>query len=109
MGKCECYVTTTDEKQEEWKQIFPDGKLPVRCPFPVGTFEHPMLKEPHQFYELAIERLTSEERKRLVAFISKKFNISEETVNKELDKQGCPIRAENTIAHWCDLHFRCVI
>jgi hypothetical protein len=111
MSKCECYVSAvSEERKKMFLEISDDGTIPIRCPVPAGTMTHPTLKQPVQFFEMAIERLTLDQRTRLIKQLARRFNLPETEIDRELDKQSCPVRWDSeVIVHWCNLHLRCVL
>ena len=110
-GKCECYVTgVTEERKKLFQEVCEDGRIPIRCPIPQGFMKHEKLQNPTAFFEMAIERLTEEQKQRLIKQLARRFGISEDEVKRELPKHGCPVRWDSEIVvHWCSLHVRCVL
>jgi hypothetical protein len=89
-------VTALDsERIAEWRAIFGTVTVPVRS----------MLKQEAVLegigqtlvYILDHERLSDEQRNRLVAYLAEKFKSLPSAVLDEMLERGIPIRAENTL------------
>lgn len=109
--KCACYVMLNSKRAPvELLEIFPDRRVPVKFPVLAGNMTHAKLSGAKAFYLVAVERLTKEQRDRTVKFMAAKFELDEDDVDRNLEKEGLPIRDEiiNTIS-WCPLHIRCVL
>lgn len=79
----------------DWIKVLGSREAELKHPLPaIGVFPGVGAKE---FYELDIAALTSEQRARLIAHLSERFQVPREEVESELDKVGCPILAEDII------------
>jgi len=109
MQKCECYAQATDPARlEMWKRIFPpDGRVPITCPVPVGRANLAGQEAP--FYLIDFDRVSPEEKSRLIKEMAVKFNLQEEEVAKEMDRHGTPVKADSVTVAWCHLHSRAVM
>ena len=100
----------TEERKKLFAEVFKDGKVPIRCPIPQGRMKHKKLDKPTAFFEMAIERLTKDQKERLIKQMARIFELSEDEVKKELPNHGCPVRSDSeVVVHWCNLHFRCIL
>jgi hypothetical protein len=104
LPNCECYAKATDsERQELWKRIFPpDGKVPITCPLPLGHANLAGQRSP--FFLIDFDRVTPDQRARLIDEMSKKFNLPRDEVESDIQKQGAPVKATDVLVSWCRIH-----
>lgn len=96
------FVATISEKSsryQEWLEVLGSNKVILKSPLP-----HRALL-PHgnaMVFDMDLEALTSEQRGRLIAHLSRKFDVPLAEVERDLDTIGCPILASEitiTIFH----------
>ena len=104
MKDCQCYAKAVDpQRQEMWKRIFPpDGKVPITCPIPVGRAN--LAGQEAEFYLIDLDRVGDDERKRLIAEIAERFNLSPLEVAQDIINRGAPVKAESVFVSWCKKH-----
>ncbi len=77
----------------DWRKVYGGTTVILKHPLPaIGEFPGVGAKE---FYELDLDALTEEQRARLIAHLSERFQLSLEEVQSELDTVGVPILAED--------------
>jgi len=89
-------VTVIDpDRAADWQTIFGRTTVAVQSPVPrrAELPGHPDTK----IYMLDLDALTSEETDRLVAFLTRRFNIAESDIARDLREQGVPILADDCI------------
>jgi hypothetical protein len=101
---CQCYAKAIDpQRQEMWKRIFPpDGKVPITCPIPVGRAN--LAGQEAEYYLVDFDRVSEDEKFRLITEISEKFNLSPLSVAQDIKSQGAPIKADGVLVTWCKIH-----
>jgi len=109
--KCNCYVTgATAERKKFFEAVCKDGKIPIVCPIPTEFLTHETLKGKVPMTKVALDRLSVEEKENLVREMMQRFKLSRQTVEKQLEEQGCPMRLDGSvIVVWCELHSRIVL
>lgn len=106
---CECYATISkeDPRAEIWKQVSPDGCMPLKHPL--------MVKNPHfpeymsLFYVGDADRLTQEQKEKMASLMAEKFKIPREEMLKSLATGQFHIKSNNISVVICELHTRCMI
>jgi len=99
-------VTVYDEeRRKDFEAVFGSATVPVLSPVPnraeLPGFDHPVL-----VYELDFERVTLEQRERLITHIAGKFGLRGSEVEAHLDEEGMPILASDCVAVVGDIrHF----
>ena len=94
-----------DDRREEFLKVFGTARVPVLSPFGKMA-ELPGFDEPQLVYELDLDRLMTEQRKRLVTHIAEKFGLCASEVEAHLDEEGMPILASGCVASGIDIrHF----
>ncbi len=109
MKDCQCYAKAVEtERQEMWKRIFPpEGKVPITCPLPMGKAK--LAGEEAEFYLVDFDRVSEDERARLIAEISEKFNLSPLSIAQDIKAQGCPVKVNSVLVSWCKMHSLAVL
>jgi len=115
MTDCDCYATATDSSRADmWKRIFPpDGKVPIVSPLPKGMGSFPdgegwKGRVKAEFYLVDFDRVTPEQKQRLIQEISRKFNQPESEVIKDIERQGAPIKGTDVMVSWCHRHMMAI-
>ena len=115
-GICTCTGKITDpERAARFAGIFPNDEIPIRYPILAGAgrVERNGRQETFEFYEVAIERFTEEQKQRVAVAVSK-AGFPHLTVDEVLRDMGnakmiIPLRADGVIVSWCELHVRCAL
>lgn len=90
-----CWAVLPDERREIFKEIFPDGKVPLKHPFPVrGQNNVPV-------YEGDPSKLTDEQKRRLAEIVARRFNLPISQILSDLNDGILPVRAEGVLVE-CD-------
>ena len=102
---CDCYaiISDRDPRSKMWKQIVPDGKIPLKHPLTRRT------RDGREFYEGDPSRLSEEQKRMLAELVSEKFGIPKEVILNDLRNGIMPILADNVIVHICEKHARCML
>lgn len=89
-------LSETSPRAEAWRAIYGrlDG-IPLQSVVPIAV--HVPVKGDTLAYLLDLERITPDERQRLIAHLAASFNYSRETVEQNLDQMGVPILVEDVI------------
>ena len=94
MGKdFKATIRQNSERAEAWREVFGSYEVPLRSPLPMRA-SAPGIAE-GLFYELDLQELSAEQRRRLITHIAQKFQIDEREVVETLDEVGCPILDED--------------
>ena len=94
-----------EDRRKDFETVFGSTTVPVLSPVP-ALAELPGFDEPQLVYELDLDRLMTEQRKRLVTHIAEKFGLCESEVEAGLDEEGMPILASGCVASGIDIrHF----
>lgn len=90
----EATIRESSPRAADWKRIF--GGLTVRLLSPVPILADSLTGR-RRFYHADVKALSSEQRGRLVAFISERFSVPPEEVELGLgdSKEGLPILDED--------------
>jgi len=90
------------DRREVFERVFGTATVPVMSPFPhlAGL---PGFDEPQLIYELDLERVTMEQRGRLVAYLVEKFGVDEWEAEAGLESEGVPILASDCVASLGDV------
>ena len=104
MKDCQCYAKAIEpERQKMWQRIFPpDGKVPINCPIPVGRGN--LAGQEAEFYLVDFDRVNEDEKKRFIAEMAEKFNLSPLIVAQDIKAQGAPVKADSVFVSWCKKH-----
>lgn len=104
---CECYATVSSEdpRYKIWKQVDPDGIMPLKHPLMVKNKNFSKLL----FYVGDAERLTHKQKEKMASLMAEKFKIPKEEVLKNLAAGEFHIRSDNISVCICELHTRCMI
>lgn len=98
---CECYALLdhTDPRAEIWKQIIPDLRIPLKNP----------LHDSGGYLQGDPERLSKEQKTKLVELLSQKFNVTEKLITEDLEKGNLPVKDQNVMVSWCQQHFLAIL
>lgn len=88
LRKTEAIISKSSPRYDEWLEVFGTDRIPLVSPLPY-TGSAPGISKA-QFYKLDTSALTEDQRMRFVAHISKKFQMSEDLVWREI-KSDSPI------------------
>lgn len=104
MKDCQCYAKAVDsERQEMWKRIFPpDGKVPITCPIPIGRAN--LAGQEAEFYLVDFDRVSHAEKEALIYEVAEKFNLAPIEIRRDIETQGCPVKADSVFVAWCKTH-----
>jgi hypothetical protein len=116
MTDCTCAAKITDpERAKRFAGIFENDWIPIRYPLIAGTartVQNDRLVE-YEFYEVAIERLTPEQKQKVAEAVAKAGfdDVTVEEVLRDFDKPNVtiPLRADGVIVHWCERHVRAAL
>ena len=89
-------------RKTAFERVFGSATVPVLSPLP-QLAELPGFDEPQLVYELDFERVTPEQRERLVTHIAGKFGLRRSEVEADLDAVGMPILATGCVASLGDI------
>ena len=91
-----CTVTVYDpERKKEWEAILGTNTVPAKSIIPSwGNF--PIVGR-QEYYECDLDRLTPEQKDKLIKHISNKFNLQEDAVKRDIDKMGVPILTKDCV------------
>jgi len=105
---CGCYARVSDDdpRSKDWTAIMGEPVFPLR---------HPLLEiatiklggqEPYdmRIYAGDPERLTDEQKERMITLIQQKFGVPRETILNDMKTRGFPIKAENVTVTICQRH-----
>jgi len=105
---CECHITLADPVRfQRFKGIFPGDAIPIESPVVQG--EARTGPETYLYYKLALGRVTDEQRKLIHQRIGDAFDLPPEIVKDQMEQNGCPIKADQTILSICQRHSRMLI
>lgn len=103
MEDCQCYATAIEpERQERWKRIFRDGKIPITCPIPVSHGN--LAGQEADFYLIDFDRVSFAEKEALIFEMAEKFDLAPVEIRRDIEKQGAPVKAESVCVAWCKKH-----
>lgn len=88
-------ISSTSQRAETWRQILGTRTINLKSFLP--TYANLPEKPNAKIYELDLILLTTEQRQRLIIYLSKKFNFTKAYVERNLDALGCPILAEDVV------------
>jgi len=83
------------KRQKDFIDVFGTNTVPITSPVPVRA-NAPDVQD-GLFYHMDMSRVTREQFQRLVALLSQRFGLAEAEVERDLDEQGLPILADNTV------------
>ena len=103
---CECSATISkdDPRAEIWKQVDPDGIMPLKHPLLTRSKTFPN----KLFYLGDPSRLTQKQKKKMAKLMAEKFKIPEAEVLHNLATGVFPIESSNISIMICELHTRCM-
>lgn len=86
-------ISEDSERAKTWQEVMGTDKVYLKSPLPAlaslpGTSKR-------LIYELDLIMLNDTQRKNLIRYISKKFNIPTADVARDLDILGCPVLVED--------------
>lgn len=92
MGKDFWIIIDDPERAQEFLKVFGRVRLNIKSPIP----RHVNLpgKGTRKIYELDLSLISDEERERLAAHLSERFNMPVKTILADLDRIGMPILAD---------------
>lgn len=87
------HLSKASDRYQDWLTVFGTDRVELEAPGAIlatvpdrGTCE---------VYKLKLSALTEDQRERLVAYISHRFNLPFAQAREELARQGCPILASD--------------
>lgn len=103
---CECYATISnvDPRYAIWKQVDPDGLIPLKHPLQVKNENFSGVL----FYVGDASRLTRKQKELMAKLMAEKFKIPREEVLKNLATGEFHISSDNVSVAICKLHSRCM-
>jgi hypothetical protein len=84
------------QRVADFTAVFGSPRVPIKSPV-VSLAGLPGKNSPTRIYELALDQITPDQRRRLIEFIAAKFHLPGYSVEEDLDAIGMPILAENTV------------
>lgn len=82
-------IAPNNERYQEWIDVMGTNEIPITLPIPTQG-SAPGIDE-GLFYMIDLHEITSEQRRRMIKHIARKFAVDEEEVRRTLDDVGCPI------------------
>ena len=110
MAECSCTATITDpERKARFAGIFPNDDIPIKHPMIAGTGQTG--NETYQFYEVAKERFTEDQRLQVAKVLAPVFDLPESEILKDIadPEFKIPLKAYGLIVSFCKLHSRMVL
>ena len=105
MNMVRATIRDTAARAADWERVFGSRQIPIKSPVP-----HRGSAPGHasaEFYELALEQLSPEQRERLVHHLAERFEIPPAEVYVELRRHGyVPILAEDVSV---SIDARCIL
>ena len=84
------------EGMETWKEVYPDGTVPVLSMIPqygpLGSPDAP----PQRYFVVYIEELTEEQIEKTLDILTERFNVPREEMREEFMEHGIPLRRSLT-------------
>ena len=100
---CDFTVTVYDEvRGMEFEKVFGTRTVPVISPIPEWA-KLPGFEEAKAVYDLDLQRISADQRERLVTHIAEKFGLEPSAVEADLDEVGMPILADECVASLGDI------
>lgn len=93
MSEHDFWITVRGPREVEFLAVFGTARLPVRSPLP-ELASLPGKDGPQLVYQLAVDRISAEQRARLCAHLGEKFGYAPAFVDLWLDEEGMPILAD---------------
>lgn len=88
-------LSTRSPRYAEWRAVLDTDEVPLVGPNAISATLEGIGK--HQVYLLDLNKLSSEQRDRLVLHVAKKFRVDPEQVAISMRCEGFPIREEDVI------------
>jgi hypothetical protein len=89
-------IAKDSPRAARWREVFGTETIPLVSPLAQRGMVLGM--ESARFYKLDVRRLSPEQRRRLVAYLTGRFRLSEAEVNESLDgEHGMPILADDVV------------
>jgi len=110
MNICECTAKITDPvRAARFKGIFENDNIPIKHPFVAGNGQTG--DEVYQFYKVAINRFSDEERIQVAQALAPVFNLPVSEILKDMSDPNfeVPLKADSVITVWCKRHSRAVL
>ena len=110
MNACECTAKITDPvRAARFKGIFENDNIPIKHPFVAGTAQTG--DEVYEFYKVAINRFTEEQKRKVAEALAPVFHLSIEDVLSDMADPNfeVPLQADSVITMWCKYHSRAVL
>ena len=95
IGNWTTFIIFQDHRQELYTPIFGGDTVPVKSIIPEMAL---LLNEHHLVYYLDIDAITKQQKNQLILTLARKFDIPYNQLKREMDTDGCPIKAAGTIA-----------
>lgn len=86
------HLNESSPRAEAWRAVFGGLDVPVKSPIPSKAILPVGLS---YVYQVALDKLTPDARRRLVDYLASRFALPREEVDAGLEKEGCPILCED--------------
>lgn len=84
-------LVSSSPRYAAWKEIFGCDAVPLKTP---GSTRADLGEEKNvEIYQLDFRAVTPEQKARLISWLSSKFVDPREEIEREIDREGFPIRA----------------
>lgn len=103
---CTAQIVGNDSRQDLWKRILLKDDLIVPLK---GPIKYSNEKMPSDFYLGDPGKFDEETKKRLIDEMSKKFEIPESIIKKDIEEKGIPILDKDIIVSYCEPHVRNIV
>ncbi len=102
MKSCKCFAMATDiKRQEEWKRIFREGRIPIVSPIPkVGL----LAGQESPYYQIDFDRVSFAEKEALIFAMAEKFDLAPMEIRRDIEKHGAPIKGDGVTLSICQIH-----
>lgn len=96
MSAWDCHLLTSSPRYEKWREILGSDEAPIKSPA-LRMADFGDEEKDVEVYELELSKLSADQRSRLIDFIVERFGEKRETVERELDSVGFPIRSADVV------------
>ena len=107
---CDCTASITDPvRKARFAGIFPNDDIPIKHPMVAGTAKTG--NEIYQFYDVAVDRLSEEQKREIVKRVAPVFGLKEQEILADMANPEfkIPLKVDSIITSWCKLHSRMVL